>query len=244
MAGTGVEPVRVVAVIQSILRAGGSSITVDGQFGPATDAALTSASDVVKGQISAYLDSVDLTLDNVRPSPKARASKEPPPIFEARALVARVAEEEGVPPKLALKVCGLESRFVSDAISPTGYKGLFQLGTYAMTDVKNSDASLVDWEEAGVNRYGTLWKMVDPFNAEQNARVGCRYLKLIAKAMKVSLDDYAKVYLGFNIGAVGARDLLAGRTEKVSKLLNANPKYARYGHDKYFETLSAEVAKA
>lgn len=118
---------------------------------------------------------------------------------DIKALIARVAREEGVPEGAALKIANLESRFNPDAVSPTGAKGLFQLTSIAVKDV--------------AQRAGYQLAKSDIFDPEKNARTGIKYMKLAARDVGARLDETAKIYMAFNIGPSGAKHVLAGRPE-------------------------------
>lgn len=100
------------------------------------------------------------------PSPRAAGTK-----LELQGLVRAEAEAQGVDPMLALAVAEQESRFNPRAVSGAGAQGLMQLMP-------------VTAEEMGVD---------DPFDPEQNARGGVRYLKQLLdrfKSVKLALAAY------------------------------------------------------
>lgn len=185
---------------------------------------------------------------SVNPETIARAKSNRDRLLANRAemikLTKKIASEEGVPERTALVITRLESNFDPNAVSPTGFKGMMQLGTPAMTDAYNLDKSKVDWTPAGRNKYGPLFKMTDPFNAEQNLRVGCRYIRVCAKQLRVPLTDIATLYMGFNIGYGGAKLVIAGKPEAVATEIRANPAYAKNGLANYRSTLTAAVNSA
>lgn len=162
----------------------------------------------------------------------------------AREIVIQAAREEDVPVETALKICTLESAFNHRAVSPTGFKGLFQLGTEAMTDVRNYKSSDVRWTPAGSNRRGPLFRMTDPFDARENALVGMRYIKLCARRMNVQLTDVPPLYMAFNIGSTGAKNVLNGNPHAAAAQIAANPAYGGGNPSKYYAALVSAVRNA
>lgn len=122
---------------------------------------------------------------------------------DMKALISRVAREEGVPEEAALKIANLESRFNPDAVSPTGAKGLFQLTSIAVKDL--------------AQRGGFVITKSDILDPEKNARAGIKYMKIAARDIGARLDETAKIYMAFNIGPTGARHVLSGRPELAEK---------------------------
>jgi len=222
---------------------GGISLRIDGKWGEMTNRAWLGLTDEIRDSITAYLASIGFSLNDIR----GGIEMEPEDEGSARAIIERIAAEEGVPTRLAIKVAKLESKFRPNAVSPTGFKGLYQLGTPAMTDVRNSDPSGVQWEPAGSNRYGKLYRMVKPFDPEQNSRVGQRYLQLLANGMDLDIEDensWPALYMAFNIGRAGAKAVLAGTPEKVAPLIAANPAYGRGDVLAYYPALTRAVQLA
>lgn len=111
-------------------------------------------------------------------------------------MIKALALKEGVPQITALKIAKIESNFNPKAVSPTGAKGVYQLTTIAIKDVKQRGGGYV---------------VKDPFDPEQNITGGLKYMKIVARDMNVGLDETAKLYMGFNIGPSGAKHVLAGK---------------------------------
>ncbi|MCW5581322.1 MAG: lytic transglycosylase domain-containing protein [Luteimonas sp.] len=86
------------------------------------------------------------------PQPTVRQPRPPAPL---RSQVARIADEHGVDPALALAVIEVESAYRADARSPKGALGLMQL------------------MPATAQRYG----VADPLDPDDNLRGGIRYLR-------------------------------------------------------------------
>jgi len=151
------------------------------------------------------------------------------------AIAKSVSAEEGVPFSLIRKVAALESGWVPDAVSPTGYRGLMQLGGAAMTDVSRSNP---DGLKFGAGR------LTEPFDPEQNLRCGARYLVIVAKYMRCSVDveaDWPSIYMAYNIGAGNARLVLAGHPERAAPAISGQA----YGPpDRYFATLTKALELA
>ncbi len=76
----------------------------------------------------------------------------------AKDLATRAAEQAGIDPALALAVCAAESNGKTDAVSPKGARGLFQLMPSTQRDLEK--------------KYG-----IDGSTPEGNARLGALYLK-------------------------------------------------------------------
>lgn len=146
---------------------------------------------------------------------------------DMKALISRVAAEEGVPVEAALKIANLESRFNPDAVSPTGAKGLFQLTSIAVKDL--------------AQRGGFVIAASDILDPEKNARAGIKYMKLAARDVGARLDETAKIYMAFNIGPTGAKHVLAGRPQLAEKQIRLQA----YGSpEQYASRLTSAVQSA
>jgi len=142
-------------------------------------------------------------------------------------MVRRTAVRENVDVTTALKICWLESKFLPNAVSWTGAKGLFQFTTIAERDV---------YERAGFNLMGR------EFDPESNATSGMKYIKLVARDLKVPTSDTAAVYMGFNIGPTAARLYKAGILNDTVKLAISRQAYG--DPSVYGKRLAAAVASA
>lgn len=230
----------VVLAGQSVLRLDDPSVVVDGVWGAKTQDSFDRATDRSKTSVMQLAESKGYSIQELAGRPAVNVDRE-----GMRVLVTRIAEEEGVPAQTALKIVKLESGFDPNAKSPTGYVGLFQLGTPAMTDVYRSKPAGVDWVPAGHNKSGPLFRMAKPFDPEQNSRVGCRYIRIVAdRYMRVSLSDVVPLYMAFNIGSQGAKHVLAGRPELAAKEIAANPAYGKGNPRQYMAALTQAVQAA
>lgn len=140
---------------------------------------------------------------------------------EMVALITMIAAREGVPAKAALEFARVESNYDSGATSPTGYAGLFQIGPSATTDVYRSNPSGLDFVPWPKKKGWVVLKdMYDPL---QNATVGLRYYKIVARYMGLSLGEAPKIYLGYNLGSGVAKKILSGQplTAEDRKLVDA-----------------------
>lgn len=227
---------RSTAVAQAIMSQA-ADIQIDGKWGRFTQSAYEKLNPNVRQQVDSALRSLvpavtasDLRTyrEAQRPKQQAVPSVASKDVMGIRVLIANLASEEGVPAALALKVAKLESNFNPNAVSPTGYKGLFQLGPAALKDV------------ASMAKY-TVDNVMDPV---QNTRAGLKYLKIVARYMNVPLSEFGVVYMAYNIGAGSAKKVLAGRADLAAAQIRHQPKYARNGVDKYYATLQEELAKA
>lgn len=130
-----------------------------------------------------------------------------------------IAFREGVPSELARKVVSLESAWNPNATSTRGYKGLFQLGSAAVTDVYEQESrSGLDF--VGLGRFKDLADYYDP---AQNMVCGVRYLRVAARYIGRSVrkgSDWPAIYMAFNIGHSGARAVLAGRPDRAAALIS------------------------
>ena len=117
------------------------------------------------------------------PAAPATAATGPTP-EEARAMVRRIAIEENFDPDLAEAIAFKESSFQWDAVSPKGYKGLFQLNeNFARKGYRNGVMKLPEG--------------VDIFNPEYNIRIGLQYMKSL---MAADPDDYEFAMRSYNWG--------------------------------------------
>lgn len=176
----------------------------DGWWGSYTQAAYDALGPMDKAVVDAILNAHGMSAVRLRQAYVAANATDPSSKTASREerqrqlatqgdmveLVRRVATREQVPLQTALKICWLESKFIPTARSPTGAKGLFQMTTIAVQDVR---------ERAGFDLTGREY---DP---EANAIAGMRYIKLVARDLRVPLTDTVNVYMGFNIGPTAAR---------------------------------------
>jgi soluble lytic murein transglycosylase-like protein len=204
------EDARVVAVsaAQLLMAKEQPELRADGKWGSFTQAAYSKASPLVRAQIDDLLrqlaDSTASELYADRQSEKASATTRVVDRGDIKALIAKAAEEEGVPVDTALRIAKLESDFNPKAVSSTGAKGLFQFTSIAVADLAKR-ASFV---------------LVDPYDPWQNSVAGMKFIKLMARDIGASLNDVPKVYMAFNIGPSGARTVLSGQPERVANLIN------------------------
>lgn len=178
-------------------------IVADGKWGRFTQGVYDQVSPSLRTQVDTVVKQLagvtpaDLALE--RQTEKALARATPVDRADIKALISRVAREEGVPEAAALKIANLESRFNPNAVSPTGAKGLFQLTSIAIRDL--------------AERAGFVLAREDVFDPEKNARAGIKYMKLAARDVGARLDETAKIYMAFNIGPSGAKNVLKGKPE-------------------------------
>lgn len=164
---------------------------------------------------------------------------------EIKRQITMIAAEEGVPAELALKVAYLESKFDPMAVSKTGHKGLFQIGTYAATDVRDFDPTGIEFVRASGTGYGgkPLYKLANPFDVVQNIKAGVRYLKVAKRYLGVDWSRGADIYMAFNIGATAAKHVLRGEPEKAREEIK-NQYYGNGDPQRYYAALSTAYSKA
>lgn len=186
-----------IAAAQAILSRGGQPVPIDGIAGPRTSKAYAASAPSIRESIAKVVAAVSGGDASAlfKETPTERTDRE-----AMRDLISQTAQQYGVPPTTALTIAWLESRFNPDARSRTGAKGLFQLTSIAVRDVK----------VRGEPRIDATGKEFDP---GVNAAAGVSYIKLVARDLGVPLTDAYRVYMGFNIGPTAAKQVLAGTPE-------------------------------
>lgn len=191
------------AATQLILNQSGARIAVDGVLGQATARALEQANGSTREKISSFEQALGVKLERpVEAQPTADVSA-------VKAMISSLALQEGVPPTTALTIAFLESRFRVSAVSPTGAKGLFQLTSIAVRDVKQRN---------GAGLLPSVYS--DILRPENNTILALRYMQLVSKDMGVPLRDTVRIYMGYNIGPSGALQVLAGQPERAAKAIS------------------------
>jgi len=184
-----------------------------------------------QGTSAVKLKQAFATLKVVNPSAKSQSREERQQNLALQGdmveLVRKVAAREDVDVTTALKICWLESKFLPNAVSRTGAKGLFQITTIAERDV---------YERAGYNLVGR------EFDPESNAIAGMKYIKLVSHDLKVPTSDAVNVYMGFNIGPTAARLYKAGVLNDTVKLAISRQAYGEPAV--YGQRLAAAVNNA
>ncbi len=122
---------------------------------------------------------------------------------DIRKLIAQKAIAAGMDPNHALTMASIETggKFDPRAVSPTGYKGLFQFGPR-------------EWKSYGGGK--------DIFDPEANADAFVGYHGDIKNKLKESLGREPtpqELYLGWQQGAAGAAKLLANPEKKASEIV-------------------------
>jgi len=229
-------------VAQNLVKAHSQrNIVIDGYWGTTTQSAYNALSTETRNLVDQVLASFGTSASRLHVAFQAEKLANPKfkdqfvgernrllaSASDMKTLVSAVARRHGVPEKTALTIAYLESKFDPNALSPTKAKGLFQFTTIAVRDVL---------ERAGFDLRGR------EFDPEANATAGVLYIKLVARDMKVPLDDIPKIYMGFNIGPSAAKKYLAGDvTPQVAELIN----HQRYRPPvAYGDKLRAAVASA
>lgn len=257
MATYGEREVRYTKVAQGILALGGVEIVPDGAWGSFTQQTYLRATPATQDHVTAVLKSggyTPLALHTLykgaggksSTAGKAAVGRRGELVADRkgmRELAEKIGAEEGVPASTMLPIIRLESNFNPKAVSKTGFKGLGQLGTPAMTDARNFNAANVRWKESGSNRFGKLYAMVDPFDPAENLRVSARYMRVVANRMKVAISDVVPVYMAYNIGVGGARNVMAGRPELSASDI-ALQAYGKNGPSGYRSNLISAVNTA
>lgn len=223
------------ALAQAMMAAMGQAISVDGRWGSFTNGTYGRLSDSDRRRVDGLLAQFGWSVTRLierRAAEKAEGTVALQNVdrSDVKAVIEAAAKAEGVPVDLAMKIAKLESNFNPKAKSPTGAKGIFQLTTIAREDVARRGG----YPEA---------TRIDPFDPIENAKVGMKYIKIVARDIGVSLDKHAEIYMGFNIGPAGARHVLAGRPEKAEKQIKVQS-YGKQGVTQYAANLRAAVASA
>lgn len=136
------------------------------------------------------------------------------PAGDLAALVERVAREEGIHPDFLHRVMKIESGGRTTAYSSTGARGLMQLLPGAMRHVFTEHPRGVRWANG---------QMADPEHPEENLRVGARYLKISAEAIRFDIKDrrhWPGIFVAYNLGAGNARRVLSGRPEQAASAIS------------------------
>lgn len=227
---------RSVAIAQLLLSAERSDLQPDGKWGRYTDSVYRDVSPALRARVDDALARLapPTTASALRDfrnaqrpksSDSSRAPKGPSPGVEAvKAVIRRVAAEEGVPAKTALTIANLESRFNAMARSPTGATGVMQLTQIAIDDVAKRANYVVS----------------DRYDLEQNVRGGIKYMKIVARDMGVRLDQTAELYMGFNIGPTGAKFVLTGQPQRAANQISKQ-RYGKRGPEFYAADLRRAV---
>lgn len=204
-------------------------IAVDGIWGPKTTAAYESLDGDAKARVDSLvfvnsgrtvsslrgeqtsklaLDVVSRTTEipigdakyDLEPEPwEAQVAKGNVSVREVRDLIKELAAKEGVPEETALKFFWIESRFDPRAVSRTGARGVGQLTRVAIEDVRRH----------------TGYVLRDPFDARDNITCSLKYMKIVAKYLKIALNDPTALYAAYNVGIGNAKHLLAGDRKSV-----------------------------
>lgn len=211
-----------VAAAQLILNRNGASLVVDGKFGRKSAQALSLAEPSVRESIKTLVQQVGgKALQPLSPSTMVNREQ----IVE---LIRSTAAAHGVPVKTALAIAWLESKFDPNAVSSTGAKGVYQMTSIAVRDVATRGQPRVDIKG----------REMDP---GLNVLAGILYIKLVSSTMGVPLSDIPRIYMGFNIGPTGARQVLSGRPEAAADAISKQA----YGAPSVYEAnLRKAVAQA
>lgn len=205
-----------------------ASIEPDGKWGTYTQSVYDKSTPEVKASVVGLLKSIGNTspaeLYSNRILTKAKAQVQQVDRSDITGLIRKIAAEQGVPADTALRIAFLESRFDPRALSPTGAKGVMQLTSIAIKDIKQRGG----------------FEVTDPYDPVQNITGGIIYMKLVARDVKARLDEPSKIYMGFNIGPTGARAVVNGKAHSVAKLINQQ---AYGGPDVYAENLDKAVRR-
>lgn len=185
-----------------------ASISADGKWGTFTQSVFDKMTPEVRASVTTLLKTVGNTspaeLYSARALVKAKAQVQQVDRSDITGLIKKIAAEQGVPADTALRIAFLESRFDPRALSPTGAKGVMQLTSIAIKDLKQRGG----------------FEVTDPYDPVQNITGGIIYMKIVARDVGARLDEPAKIYMAFNIGPTGARAVVNGRAHSVAKLIN------------------------
>lgn len=244
-------------IAQSIMALSGANIVDDGLWGKFTQATYDKMPSTVRDAIDAMLASAGMTAASLArnyadtksgPSSLVSEAKKERAVKSARynemlALIDKLSGEEGVPLSTSRTIFKLENpTFDPKAVSPTGFKGMGQLGIPAITDAIAFKKDGLRFHPAGRNKFGPLYNLDDVFDPEQNIRTALRYMRRCAQYMNVPIDDVYRVYMAYNIGAGAARSVLAGRlTETARTMIAANPAYNKRGPENYASELQTSL---
>lgn len=227
--------VAAVAAAQGVMSFSDSSIQVDGKWGRFTQAAYDRQTATNKAQIDRLVASVTngatvRDLASIRDNERVEGAKKKVLSMQltneassVRELVKALAMQEGVPVETAMKIAYLESRFKPGAKSPTGAAGVFQMTGIAIKDVNE--------------KFGTTYTKDDMYDAVKGITAGLKYIKVVARYMRVPMSDAVRIYMGFNIGVGSANKVLAGNPQGAAKEINQQA----YGRP---EVYAANVARA
>lgn len=202
---------RATAAAQAIM-AQKQSIQVDGKWGKFTQQTYDAASSDVRASVDKVVSALTgggvaqlrMFRDAQRAAGTAATAKASASQQDVRKLIEAIAQKEGVPAATATRIAWLESRWRPDAVSPTGAKGVMQLTSIAIRDI--------------AQRGG--YQVTNPFDPVQNITGGVKYMKIVARDLGVPLTEAAKIYMGFNIGPSGAKNVMAGKPELAAKQIS------------------------
>lgn len=172
------------------------ALKVDGVVGKETRSTYNVANDVTKRVVSDVVRGRGFDADDLL-SPVARIERPVTGIAnsEVFTLIRKWSAAHGVNVDLATTICGIESRFNPNAVSPTGASGLYQLTAPAIQDVKEKYPGYRD-PPAPLGRLDPAW----------NAEMGIRFIRISAgyagvSPMSSSIEDWAHIYGTFNLGS-------------------------------------------
>lgn len=182
-----------------------AGLRVDGKWGGYTQSAYVSLEPAQRKRVDdaiavAVPNTSAVELATYRATQKiSAASAAPEAKGDMVALITRIANREGVPPRTAIAIARLESRLNPDAYNKSGATGLFQIMPIALAETN---------KVYGVRNLRT-YTMADMRDAEMNAIVGVQYIKIAARQIGVTLDQAADIYMCYNIGIGNLRKLQA-----------------------------------
>jgi soluble lytic murein transglycosylase-like protein len=203
---------------QAMLNAEFPEVTDDGVWGEKTERAYRNASAPLRKHIDDVLMR-DYGVERAAVSVQSRSASRPRKAgpstshqevkrsmdrTSVRQLIQDVSAKEGVPFDTSYRIAWLESKLNPNAVSPTGAKGVFQLTGIAIKDLRERGGYVV----------------TNAFDPLQNVTAGIKYIKLVARDLRVAVTDVARIYMGFNIGPTGAKAVMAGNAAQVAKLIN------------------------
>jgi soluble lytic murein transglycosylase-like protein len=215
--------VQAAAIGQTVLKQfGAADLVSDGNWGTYTQEVYNRASPAAKSTLSAVLSATGWSVQKLqehREMDRFRGAQQAPvgelvgrsrkwgdadaeTQTKLREAINSAALRLGVPPRTALTIARIESGFNPSAVSPTGAVGPFQITSIAQADVA---------ERGGFS--GDRRKVFD------NIDIGIRYMKIVARDLGVTLDDVSSIYMGFNIGPSGARQVRAGNPQAAASVI-------------------------